>query len=554
LGKSIARGIDKAPQRALLKGLGLGDGEILKPVVGVITAFSGLVPGHNHLKAVADAVREGVFIGGGTPVILPCVFAGAAAGAADSDFALAARELVADNVEMLTSSNPLDAAVLIGGSDITTVGMIMGAARTNIPILVCGGGPASGGTPANPASKSTATGMSALYETLGRVNAGKASSYALAELESSACPRSGGDSSPYMSGTFSCLSEALGLSLFGNGTIAANSSERLRFSRACGVHILEVLEKQLIPKKILTADALKNAATVNIALNAGADNLLHLIAIANEANIAFSLNDVDAICLKTPTLCSFVPQGEGCLSDLDDAGGIPAVLSELYKLKLISQKPLTVSGQTVGESIVEKEIKNQRIIRPLTNPYAQNGLMTVLRGNLAEDGCIAKHPVGSGGAFSGNARIFDSCEDAAAAVKSRLIKTGDCMVIRYIGPKGAPGMRDVLLPFANLYGAELSDSVAVITDGRINGGARGLAVGHITPEASEGGVIALIEENDKIEIDLSKGKINLSVGAKDIANRRKKWRPRDITPTGYLLRYRALVTDASKGATLKTKF
>jgi dihydroxy-acid dehydratase len=541
LGKNIARGIDKAPQRALLKGIGFDDGEILKPLVGVITAFGGLVAGNDRLKAVAEAVKEGVFIGGGTPVLIPCVSNG---GEADDEFALASRELVADNVEMLTSSHLLDAAVLIAGSDITAAGMIMGATRTNLPILLCGGG-AVGKPVGSP------TGMSVLYETLGKVNAGKASSYELSELENSASRA--GDYS-YAPDVFNCLSEALGLSLFGNGTIAADSSQRIRFARACGVHILDVLERQLIPKKILTADALKNAAALNVALGANTDNMLHLIAIANEMNIDFSLNGIDAVCLKTPTLCSLVPQGETYLSDLNDAGGIAAVLNELYKSKLISPRPLTVSGQTMGELIAEKEIKNEWIIRPVGKAYMQSGLMGILKGNLAEDGCMAKRPLNLNGSFVGNARIFDNCEDAASAVKSRSIKAGDCIVIRYIGPKGAPGMKEVLLPFANLYGATLSDSVAVVTDGRINGGTRGLAVGHVTPEASEGGVIALIEENDKIEIDFSRGKINLAIGAKDISNRRRKWRPKDITSTGYLLRYRALVTDASKGAVFKTKF
>lgn len=548
MGKGIAKGIDKAPVRGLMNSLGFSGTEIEKPIVGIISAFSGLLPANSALSATADMLKYGITAAGGVAVTLPSpsVCEGMSAGFEGGGFSLASRELIADSVEMLLKSNPIDAAVLVPSGDLVTAGMIMGAARADIPVLVCGGGAA---LPALLNGQKTC--FSDIYETMGKVAAGKGSSAELERFEHGASGSVYGDA--YTTSTFGALAETLGVALPGNGTITAGSPDRKKFAHRSGGFVLELLEKNLIFKKLITADAVKNAIAVNIALGGNTNNLLHLLAIASELRLPVSVADIEKISAATPVLVSFAPQGNTYLHELEEAGGIPALMAELDKKTLIKKTALTVCGN-IGEIISGKETLNENIIKSSAAPYSESGLIIPLKGSIAEDGCLAKIPLGfKNPKFTGVARVFNTSEEACAAIKSKKIKAGDCIVLRYAGPKGGPAMKEATMPAAMLYGANLHESVALITDGRIPEGVRCLAVGHITPEAELGDTLALVEDDDKIEIDITKSKINVFIAAKDLAARRKKWKPRDITAKGALLRYAAQVGDANNGAALKAK-
>lgn len=547
MGKGIVKGAEKAPARALLNALGMQAAEIEKPLVGIISAFNGLTPGNSALSAVCDMLKFGITAAGGTAVTLPSpsLCDGLSAGNETGGFSLAARETIADCVEMLLRNNPLDAAILVPSGDLVTAGMIMGAARADIPVLVCGGGPVSPSV-----VDGQRTSLLTVYETMGKVAAGKGSSAELNELEANAAGGSYGDA--YGESSFGCLAEALGIALTGNGTIPAGTAERKKFAHSSGTFVLELLEKNLIFKKLITADAVKNALAVCTALGGNTNNILHLLAIASELKINISADELDKITSVTPVLVSLAPVGKAYIVDLHTAGGVPALMAELDKKTLIKKAALTVHGD-IGSVISGKETTDEKVLRSADNPYAGQPLY-VLRGSLADGGCLAKIPLGfENMKFTGTARVFNTVDECCSAIKQKKIKAGDCLVIRYIGPKGAPGMKEVTMPAAMLFGAGLSNTVAIVTDGRIPEGTRGLAVGHVTPEAEYGETLALVEDDDKIEIDLVKGKINVFISSKDLGARRKKWKPRDITAKGALLRYAAHVGDAWCGAGLKTK-
>lgn len=559
MGKNIATGVEKAPQRSLFKALGVTDSELEKPLIAIVCAQSDIVPGHTHLNTIAEAVKAGIYAAGGTPFVVPSIGVcdGISMGHNGMKYSLPSRELIADSVETMAFAHAFDGMVLIPNCDKIVPGMLMGAARVNIPTIVISGGAMLPGY----TSKGKKLSLTSVFEGVGALKAGKMSLQELNEIENNACASCGSCAGMFTANSMNCVTEALGMALPGNGTIPAVYSERLRLAKKTGEQIVKLVEDNLTPRRIMNEDAFNNALALDMALGCSTNTVLHLTAIANECNVNFNLETVESVSAVTPNLCKLMPASDTSIEDLYHAGGVMAVLNELSKVTLkkgplIRGNAITVTGQTLEKSYKDAEIKNPEVIHKIENAYSPTGGIAVLRGNIAEEGCVVKKSAVAPEMMvhSGKARVFDSEEEASNAILNGLIQKGDVVVIRYEGPKGGPGMREMLSPTASLAGMGLDKDVALITDGRFSGATRGAAIGHICPEAAVGGKIALIQEGDIIEIDIPKGKLELKVNSKELANRAKKWRPKIVELSGYLQRYAELVTSASNGAVFKKKF
>lgn len=559
MGKNIANGAEKAPQRSLFKALGVTDSELAKPLIAIVCAQSDIVPGHTHLGVLAEAVKAGIYAAGGTPFVVPSIGVcdGISMGHTGMKYSLPSRELIADSVETMAIAHAFDGMVLIPNCDKIVPGMLMGAARVNIPtILISGGAMLPGYT-----SKGKKLSLTSVFEGVGSVKAGKMSLSELNEIENNACASCGSCAGMFTANSMNCVTEALGIALPGNGTIPAVYSERIRLAKKTGEQIIKLVEDNLTPRRIMNEDAFNNALALDMALGCSTNTVLHLTAIANECNVNFNLETLESVSAVTPNLCRLMPASDTSIEDLYHAGGVMAVLKELSKVQLkkgqlIRGSAITVTGEELQKSYINAEIKNPEVIRTVENAYSPTGGIAVLRGNIAEEGSVVKKSAVAPEMMthSGKARVFDGEEAASAAILGGLINKGDVIVIRYEGPKGGPGMREMLSPTASLAGMGLDKDVALITDGRFSGATRGAAIGHICPEAAVGGKIALIQEGDIIEIDIPKGKLELKVSAKDLAARAKKLRPRILEVSGYLQRYSELVTSAANGAVFKKKF
>lgn len=554
MSKEKLGGCEHAPQRSLYKALGLSDAELDKPIIAVISAKSEIVPGHMHLDRISDAVKAGIYAAGGTPVVIPSIGIcdGIAMGHAGMKYSLPSRELIADSVESMLIGHAFDGAVLIPNCDKIVPGMLMGAARVNIPTVMVSGGPMESGI-----YRGRKVSLSSMFEAVGQVKAGTISLDELNELENCACPGCGSCCGMYTANSLNCLAEALGIALPGNGTIPAVSAERIRLAKRAGEAIMNLVAKDVTPRMILKRESFINALTLDMAIGASTNTVLHLFALADECGISLDLDLVQKISDSTPNLCKLSPATENDMAELNRAGGIMAVLHELDGLKLINGEMITVTNRPLNRSYRSARILDESVIHPASAPISPVGGIAVLKGNIAEDGAVVKRSAVAPEMLKNMtkiARVFDCEEDAVAAILDGRINKGEVVVIRYEGPKGGPGMREMLSPTSALVGMGLDKDVALITDGRFSGATRGAAIGHVAPEAAVGGKIALIRDGDKIEIDIAKGKLNLEVSAKEIQARTKKWKPKDSAPTGYLLRYANLVTSADKGAVFKKKF
>lgn len=542
---------ESTPKRALFHALGLTDEEIERPLIGIVSSQNEVVPGHMHLDKIVEAVKMGVAMAGGTPLVFPAIAVcdGLAMGHQGMKYSLVTRELIADSTESMALAHAFDALVMVPNCDKNVPGLLMAAGRLNIPTIFVSGGPMLAGRVAG-----QKTSFSSVSEAAGAFHAGKVTKEQLLEFEYKACPTCGSCSGMYTANSMNCLTEVLGMGLRGNGTVPAVYSERLMLAKHAGMQIMELLKKNIRPRDIMTADAFHNALTIDMALGCSTNSMLHLPAIAHECGIEIDLDIANGISDKTPNLCHLAPVGHTYIEDLNEAGGVYAVMNEINKLGLLKTGCLTCTGKTVGENIAGCVNKDTNVIRTVENPYSKTGGIAVLRGNLAPDGCVVKRSAVAPDMLkhSGPARIFDCEEDAIDAIDSGRINAGDVVVIRYEGPKGGPGMREMLNPTSAIMGRGLGDSVALITDGRFSGATRGAAIGHVSPEAAEGGNIALVEEGDIISIDIMANSINVKLNDEELAKRRAAWKPRAprIT-TGYLARYAKLVTSGSKGAVLK---
>ena len=554
MSKEKLGGCEKAPQRSLYKALGFSDEEMEKPIIAIISAKSEIVPGHLHLDKIADAVKAGVYAAGGTPVVVPSIGIcdGIAMGHAGMKYSLPSRELIADSVESMLIGHAFDGVVLIPNCDKIVPGMLMGAARVNIPTVMVSGGPMESGI-----YRGRKVSLSTMFEAVGQVKAGAISLNELSELENCACPGCGSCCGMYTANSLNCLAEGLGIALPGNGTILATSAERIRLAKRAGAAIMNLVAKDVTPRMILKKEAFINALTLDMAIGASTNTVLHLFALADECGVTLDLDLVQKISDATPNLCKLSPATENDMAELNRAGGIMAVLNELSKRDLINGDVITVTNRPLSRSYADAVIADEQVIHPIDAPISPCGGIAVLKGNIAEDGAVVKRSAVAPEMLkpmSKKARVFECEEDAVSAILDGRIYKGEVVVIRYEGPKGGPGMREMLSPTSALVGMGLDKDVALITDGRFSGATRGAAIGHVCPEAAVGGKIALIRDGDKIDIDISKGKLNLDISAKEIQARTKKWKPKDSNPTGYLLRYANLVTSADKGATFKKKF
>ena len=548
---SVKMDLERAPHRSLFKALGLTDEEMKRPLIGIVNAKSEVVPGHMHLDKVAEAVKAGVRMAGGTPMEFPSIGVcdGIAMGHIGMHYSLPSRELIADSLESMALAQGFDGLVLIPNCDKIVPGMLMGAARLNIPTIVISGGPMLAGR-----TNGKGVSLTNMFEAVGAVQAGKMSEEELNCLENSACASCGSCSGMFTANSMNCLTEAIGMALPGNGTVPAVYSERLRLGKLSGMKIMELVEKDIKPRDIITSDALHNALTVDMALGCSTNSMLHLPAIAYEAGVHFDLDMANNISEKTPNLCKLAPAGNHFVEDLYHAGGISAVMKELSKKGLINETCLTVTGMTMGENITNAVNSNPDVIRPVDNPYSETGGIAVLRGNLAPDGSVVKRSAVDEKMLvhEGPARVFDSEDDVIKAILGGEINKGEVVVIRYEGPKGGPGMREMLMPTSVLVGMGLDADVALITDGRFSGATRGACIGHVSPEAADGGPIALVKDGDIISINMKECSLNLKVSDEELENRRKSWVcPSPKIKTGYLARYSKFVTSASEGAVMK---
>ncbi len=544
------KGLAKAPHRSLLKALGLTDDEIARPFVGIVNSFNEIVPGHIHLKNIAEAVKAGVRAAGGTPfefnVIGICD--GIAMNHQGMKYSLPSREIIANSVELMSEAHRFDALVLIPNCDKVVPGMLMAMARLDLPSILISGGPMLTGK-----FDGRAVDLISVFEAVGQVQAGKMSSEELAELESTACPGCGSCAGLFTANSMNSLAEAIGLALPGNGTIPAAYAERQRLAKLAGAKVMELLEKDVRPSQILTPDAFRNALAVDMALGGSTNTVLHLTALAYEAGVPFDLNLVDEVSQATPNLCRLSPAGQDRMEDLHLAGGVSAVMKELAEGGVLNLNALTVTGETVEANLKKVKNKNPEVIRPFSQPYLNRGGIAILRGNLAPDGAVVKESAVAPEMKKrrGPARVFDSEEAAVGAILGNQIKAGDIVVIRYEGPKGGPGMREMLTPTSALSGMGLDSSVALITDGRFSGGTRGAAIGHISPEAFEGGPIALLKEGDEINIDIENRRIDIALSDDDLEARKSQWtKPEIKIKSGYLALYARLVSSAAQGAVL----
>ena len=547
----MKKGLDRAPHRSLFKAMGYTDEEIAQPLIGVVNSANEIIPGHIHLDLITEDVKAGIRMAGGTPVEFPVIGVcdGIAMGHTGMKYSLASRELIADSIEVMAIAHPFDALVMIPNCDKIIPGMLMAALRLNIPTIFISGGPMMAGT-----LEGKTVDLISVFEGVGKVKSRQMKEKYLKALEDCACPGCGSCSGMYTANSMNCVTEALGLGLPGNGTVPAVHAARRRLAKKAGMKIMELLKKDIRPRKIATLSAFTNAIAVDMALGCSTNTVLHIPAIAHEAGIKLDLDLFNEISKKTPNLCKLSPAGQHHLEDLDMAGGVQAVMKQLSKLGVIDLKALTVTGKTVGVNLKEAAVLNSDVIRPLNNPYSKEGGIAILRGNLAPDGAVVKQSAVAERMLvnKGKARVFDSEDDAIASILGGKIKAGDIVVIRYEGPKGGPGMREMLAPTSFIAGMGLDTTVALLTAGRFSGGTRGAAVGHISPEAAEGGPIGLVREGDIIAINIPKKTITLNVSPDELKKRQAKFRPRrPAVKSGYLVRYAGLVTSASTGAILR---
>jgi len=548
---AMKKGIERAPHRSLFKAMGYTDEELERPIIGIANSANELIPGHIHLNKIAQAVKEGVRIAGGTPMEFNTIGIcdGIAMGHTGMKYSLPSRELIADTIEVMATAYPFDGLVIIADCDKIVPGMLMAILRLNIPAIYISGGPMFAGR-----YKQKDIDLITVFEGVGRYTRKDISEKEFFEIEENACPGCGSCAGMFTANSMNCLSEVLGLALPGNGTIPAPNAKRLRLAKKAGMQIVELVKKDIKPRDIATLDAFKNAIAVDMALGASTNTVLHLPAIAKEAGIKLDLNLFNEISEKTPHLCNMSPAGPHHIQDLDEAGGVQAVMKELTKLNLINENLLTVTGKKVKDNLKEVEVLNREVIRPVENPYHKEGGLAILFGSLAPEGAVVKQSAVDPSMLkhSGPARVFESEEDAMKAILSGKIRKGDVIVIRYEGPKGGPGMREMLSPTSAVVGMGLDKDVALITDGRFSGGTRGAAIGHISPEAAEGGPIALVKENDIIEIDIPNKRIDLKISNEEWEKRKKEFKPKEPKiKTGYVYRYSKIVTSASTGAVFK---
>ena len=547
---AVKKGLQQAPHRSLFNALGMTEEEMERPLVGIVCSYNEIVPGHMNLDKIANAVKMGVAMAGGTPIMFPAIAVcdGIAMGHEGMKYSLVTRDLIADSTECMAKAHQFDALVMIPNCDKNVPGLLMAAARVNVPTVFVSGGPMLAGHVGG-----HKTSLSSMFEAVGANAAGKMSLEELNEYECKACPTCGSCSGMYTANSMNCLTEALGMGLKGNGTIPAVYSERLKLAKHAGMAVMELYRKNIRPRDIMTKDAILNALTVDMALGCSTNSMLHLPAIAHEVGFDFDISFANEISEKTPNLCHLAPAGPTYMEDLNEAGDVYAVMNELRELGLLHEDCITVTGNTIGENIKDCENKNPQVIRPLDNPYSKTGGLAVLKGNLAPDGSVVKRSavVDEMMVHKGPARVFECEEDAIVAIKGGKIVPGDVVVIRYEGPKGGPGMREMLNPTSAIAGMGLGSSVALITDGRFSGASRGASIGHVSPEAAVGGPIALVEEGDIIKINIPEMTLELDVSDEVLAERRKNWTPREPkVTTGYLARYASMVTSGNRGAIL----
>ena len=548
---AVKKGIAQAPQRSLMRALGLTEEEMKKPLVGIVSSYNEIVPGHMNLDKITEAVKMGVAMAGGTPIVFPAIAVcdGIAMGHIGMKYSLVTRDLIADSTECMAMAHQFDALVCIPNCDKNVPGLLMAAARVNVPTVFVSGGPMLAGH-----VKGEKRSLSSMFEAVGSYAAGTMTEEDVYDFECNACPTCGSCSGLYTANSMNCLTEVLGLGLKGNGTIPAVYSERLRLAKRAGMQVMELLKQNIRPRDIMTKEAFLNALTVDMALGCSTNSMLHLPAIAHEAGVELNPEMANAISEKTPNLCHLAPAGYHYIEELNEAGGVYAVMNELNKLGLLHTECMTATGKTVGENIKGCVNKNPEIIRPVENPYSKTGGIAVLKGNLAPDTAVVKRSavVPEMQVHEGPARVFDCEEDAIEAIRGGKIVAGDVVVIRYEGPKGGPGMREMLNPTSAIAGMGLGSSVALITDGRFSGASRGASIGHVSPEAAEGGPIALVEEGDLIRINIPEHKLELAVSDEELARRKAAWTPREPkVTTGYLKRYAKMVSSANKGAILE---
>ncbi|HJD12888.1 MAG TPA: dihydroxy-acid dehydratase [Candidatus Ruminococcus avistercoris] len=548
---AVKKGMQQAPHRSLFNALGFTKEEMDKPLIGIVSSYNEIVPGHMNLDKIVEAVKMGVALAGGVPRVFPAIAVcdGIAMGHIGMKYSLVTRDLIADSTEAMAMAHQFDALVMVPNCDKNVPGLLMAAARINVPTIFVSGGPMMAGH-----VHGQKRSLSSMFEAVGAYAAGKMTEEDVQEFENKACPTCGSCSGMYTANSMNCLTEVLGMGLPGNGTIPAVYSERIRLAKHAGMQVMELLKKNIRPRDIMTKEALINALTVDMALGCSTNSMLHLPAIAHEIGMDFKIPYANEISARTPNLCHLAPAGPTYMEDLNEAGGVYAVMNELNKKGLLNTDCMTVTGKTVGENIAGCVNKNPEVIRPIDNPYSETGGLAVLQGNLAPDGSVVKRSavVDEMLVHEGPARVFDCEEDASEAILSGKIKEGDVVVIRYEGPKGGPGMREMLNPTSQIAGMGLGSSVALITDGRFSGASRGASIGHVSPEAAVGGPIALIKEGDLIQIDIPNHKLNVAVSEEEMAERRKNWKPRQPkVTTGYLARYASMVTSGDRGAVLE---
>ena len=548
---TVTKGKQQAPHRSLFNALGLTQEEMERPLVGIVSSYNEIVPGHMNLDKIVNAVKQGVSMAGGTPIVFPAIAVcdGIAMGHIGMKYSLVTRDLIADSTEAMAMAHQFDALVMVPNCDKNVPGLLMAAARINVPTVFVSGGPMLAGH-----VKGQKRSLSSMFEAVGANAAGTMTDEDLCEFENKVCPTCGSCSGMYTANSMNCLTEVLGMGLRGNGTIPAVYSERIRLAKHAGMKVMEMLEKNIRPRDIMTKEAILNALTVDMALGCSTNSMLHLPAIAHEIGMDFEIDFANGISEKTPNLCHLAPAGPTYMEDLNEAGGVYAVMNELNKKGLLHTECMTVTGKTVGENIKEAVNKNPEVIRPIDNPYTPTGGLAVLKGNLAPDGSVVKRSavVDEMLVHEGPARVFECEEDAIAAIKGGKIVKGDVVVIRYEGPKGGPGMREMLNPTSAIAGMGLGSSVALITDGRFSGASRGASIGHVSPEAAVGGPIALVEEGDIIKIDIPNLKLELDISDEELAKRKAAWTPREPkVTTGYLARYASMVTSGNRGAILE---
>ena len=548
---SVKVGMQQAPHRSLFNALGMTKEEMERPLVGIVSSYNEIVPGHMNLDKIVEAVKMGVAMAGGTPVVFPAIAVcdGIAMGHIGMKYSLVTRDLIADSTEAMATAHAFDALVMVPNCDKNVPGLLMAAARINVPTVFVSGGPMLAGH-----VHGQKRSLSSMFEAVGAYAAGKMTEEDVTEFENKVCPTCGSCSGMYTANSMNCLTEVLGMGLQGNGTIPAVYSERIKLAKHAGMKVMELLEKNIRPRDIMTKEAFMNALTVDMALGCSTNSMLHLPAIAHEVGFDLNVDIANEVSERTPNICHLAPAGATYMEDLNEAGGVYAVMNELTKLNLLNLDVMTVTGKTVGENIKGCINKNPEVIRPVENPYSKTGGLAVLRGNLAPDCAVVKRSavVPEMMVHEGPARVFDCEEDAIAAIKGGKIVPGDVVVIRYEGPKGGPGMREMLNPTSAIAGMGLGSSVALITDGRFSGASRGASIGHVSPEAAMGGPIAFVEEGDIIKINIPEYKLEIAVSDEEMARRRAAWQPREPkVKTGYLARYAALVTSAARGAVLE---